>query len=119
MSTTITLSAAVLFGLMGVAALVKPTFIAGLFSVKTLPSPMRSEVRAVYGGYGLAVAAALLLAFQGGVYAPGIILLVAMSLLGMAAGRVVALAVDRTIDPWPGVFLVVEIALGLALLWAL
>jgi hypothetical protein len=113
---------AVLFAVMGVAALLRPAVIWAPFGIEPTTPGARSEVRAVYGGFGLAIAAILLYAenlFGGGVSAgvrDGILLTAAASLLGMAAGRVVSALVEpKTLLSWPGFFLVVEVA-GAALL---
>lgn len=113
---------AILFAVMGVAALVRPAVIWQPFGIEPTTPGARSEVRAVYGGFGLAIAAVLLFAagvIGGGASAgvrEGILIAVAASLLGMAAGRVVSALVEpRTLLSWPGFFLVVELA-GAALL---
>lgn len=111
---------AVLFAVMGVAALVRPAVIWIPFGIEPSTPGARSEVRAVYGGFGLAIAVILLFAegvIGGGASAgvrDGILLTVAVSLFGMASGRVVSGLVEpRALWGWPGFFLLVEIAGGL------
>jgi hypothetical protein len=61
----------------------------------------RSEVRAVYGGFGLAIAGVLgYAAVEGDDIARGITLTVAVALAGMAFGRIVSAVIDdRTFLP--------------------
>lgn len=67
----------------------------------------RAEVRAVYGGFGLAIAAMLVL-----------VITVAAALGGMAFGRLVSGVVDRPKAFYPNWFyFVVEILGAAALLW--
>jgi len=113
---------AIFMAVMGVAALARPAVIWAPFGVEPTTPGARSEVRAVYGGFGLAIAAVLLFAagvIGGGASAgvrDGILLTVAASLFGMAAGRVVSAFVEpRTLLGWPGFFLLIEVGGGLLL----
>lgn len=110
---------AAFFAGMGIVALIRPAFIWAPFGVAPTTPAARSEVRAVYGGFGLAVATLLVLTddAEAGIR-DGVLVAVAVSLIGMAAGRVVsAVAEPRTLVSTPGLFLVVELALaGLTLL---
>jgi hypothetical protein len=111
---------AVGLALMGLAALAKPAVIWAPFGVEPTTPASRSEVRAVYGGFGLAIAGVLVFATDAtpGVR-EGILLAVAVSLFGMAAGRVVsALFEPRTLLGAPGLFLVIEVVAGELLLLA-
>jgi hypothetical protein len=112
---------AVVMAVMGVAALVRPALIWAPFGVVPTTPASRSEVRAVYGGFGLAIAALLVFAVEdasAGVR-EGILLAVAASFLGMAAGRVVSALVEpRALLTWPGFFLLLELAGGALLLQA-
>lgn len=110
---------AAFFAGMGIAALIKPAFIWAPFGVEPTTPAARSEVRAVYGGFGLAIAALLVL--SDGATAgtrDGVLIAVAVSLAGMAAGRVVSAFVEpRALIGAAGFFLVVELGLaGLTLL---
>jgi hypothetical protein len=114
---------AALFAAMGVAALVRPTAILAPFGVPVPTADGRNEVRAVYGGFGVAVAALLgVAAADGGDAAEGIVIAVGIALLGMAAGRLVGGAVERASGFYPvWFFCAFEIVLGGALLavtWA-
>ena len=101
------------FAAMGTAALVRPALIWAPFGVVPSTPESRSEVRAVYGGFGLAVAALLVLTDDSTGLRDGVLVAVAASLFGMAAGRVVgALVEPRTLLRSPGFFLLVEVGLA-------
>ncbi|HEV7732100.1 MAG TPA: DUF4345 family protein [Candidatus Binatia bacterium] len=96
---------------MGVAALLAPARILATFGVAVTTVDGRNEVRAVYGGYGVAMAGMLMLALVTPELAPGIFTCLAGALAGMAGGRLVSAAIDRRAGLWPWVFFVLE-ALG-------
>lgn len=101
------------FASMGVAALVRPAFIWAPFGVAPTTPEARSEVRAVYGGFGIAIAALLVLTDDSADLRDGVLVAVAVSLLGMAAGRVVSATREpRTLLRSPGFFLLVEVGLA-------
>lgn len=108
---------AVGFGFMGVAALVAPSRVTGLFGIPPLEVDGRSEVRAVYGGFGLAIAAALALALLQPDLRAGVCVTVAAALAGMAGGRLVSVTIDRAVGPAPRLFFVLELLLASALLY--
>ena len=105
------------FGLtgMGTVALVNPNYVFHYFGIEAATPEIRNEIRAVYGGFGVALAALLLLGAAWPDHAVGIRLTVAVALLGMAAGRMLGFCVERC-GRWPWVFGCVELALGGALL---
>ena len=111
---------AIFFAGMGVAALVKPAFIWAPFGVAPTTPESRNEVRAVYGGFGLAVAALLIAADSASAaFRDGVLVSVAVALGGMAAGRVLSALVEpRALFGWPGFFLLVEVGLAGLLLIA-
>ncbi|SDY78639.1 protein of unknown function [Saccharopolyspora shandongensis] len=85
-----------LFGLIAPAALVRP------FGIRASTPESRSEVRAVYGGFGIAIAVLLAVAVPDVAgMRRGIAVAVAAALLGMAFGRVVSRAVDRPTRFYP------------------
>ena len=100
---------------MGSVALVDPVFVVSFFGTKRLNADGRSETRAVYGGYGV-MTGLLILASRGTPHQSGVYLTMALSLLGMAFGRILSFAVDRKVGLWPQVFFTVEVVLGMALL---
>ena len=105
---------ALFFAGMGVAALVRPAFIWAPFGVEPTTPESRNEVRAVYGGFGLAVAVLLVVADgKPADLRDGVLIAVAVSLFGMAAGRVFSgLFEPKALIGFPGLFLLVEAALG-------
>jgi hypothetical protein len=78
----------------------------------------RSEIRAVYGGFGVAVGGLLLVALaDAGGLRTGVLVTVAVSLLGMACGRLVGRAVERPAAFYPvWCYFCVEVAAAGALL---
>lgn len=115
----VTLTVAAFFLGMGLFGLARPAGLIRPFGI-ALPDPTaRAEVRAVYGGFGVAVAAALVLAATGHHGREGILLAVAAALIGMAFGRLVAGVIDTPKAFYPNWFyLIVELVLAGSLLWA-
>lgn len=102
---------------MGVFALARPAALIRPFGI-TLPSPeSRAEVRAVYGGFGLAIAGMLALAAANPVVREGILITVAAALAGMAFGRLVSGLVDRPKAFYPNWFYFVVEAVAAGALW--
>jgi hypothetical protein len=83
---------------MGVYALAAPAALVRPFGITLGESASRSEVRAVYGGFGLAIAGVLAYAaVADGDLRTGILIAVGAALAGMALGRVAAAVLgDRT-----------------------
>ena len=86
---------AIFFVGMGLIALAAPDRIPATFGTIGLTAEARNEVRAVYGGFGVAVGVLLLVAASSPALQPGVYAAVAVSLAGMAGGRLVAAAVER------------------------
>jgi hypothetical protein len=110
---------AVFFAGMGVLALARPEQIVDRFGIALGGRDGRNEVRAVYGGFGVAVAAVLVVAISAeGGFRDGVLVALAASLAGMAAGRLVSFVLERTDRSSPTPFwLLVELVLaGLLLL---
>ncbi len=103
-----------LFAAMGLYALAFPHKIVDRFGVVVETGDGRNEIRAVYGGFGVAIGALLLAPLIKPALLEGVVLAVAVALLGMAAGRVVGAVFDRP-GLWPVVFFGIELA-GAALL---
>jgi hypothetical protein len=82
---------------MGLLALARPDRVVDRFGTDVTTPDGRGEVRAVYGGFGIAIAAVLFWALVAGDagrwWVP---LVVAVATLGMAAGRLMSFALDRT-----------------------
>ena len=87
------------YGLAAPAALIKP------FRIVLDSAEARTEIRAVYGGFGVAIAGLLALALtDAGGIRRGALVAVAAALLGMAFGRLVARAVERPTAFYPSWF---------------
>jgi hypothetical protein len=119
MSTMLVLFVAAAFALMGVAAVARPESIVAYFGTRGLTRDGRNEVRAVYGGFGLAIATLLCATRYSAAIRQGAVLAVAVALLGMAAGRLLSVLIDGAPGRWPWVFLLVELGGGGALLAAM
>ncbi|WP_039797663.1 DUF4345 family protein [Nocardia araoensis] len=87
---------------MGVYALAAPVALIRPFGIRLTEPSARYEVRAVYGGFGLAMAAVLavaaldLAALRG-----GIMVAIGAALAGMALGRVVSAVLDERTAFYP------------------
>ncbi len=103
---------------MGIAALFSPRFIQSFFGIETSTADFRNEIRAVYGGFGIAVGGLLLTVIKYTDLQFGVILAVMIATLGMAAGRLISLLFERP-GKWPYIFLLVEITGGALLYTAL
>lgn len=117
MTIGILINAVFFFG-MGMAALIRPAFVISF--VRMVPDTIdaRNEVRAVYGGFGIAISALLVHAAYHPEVRPGVLLAVAVALLGMALGRAVSLIFERP-GRWPYVFMMTETALAKLLIDAM
>jgi hypothetical protein len=114
---------AALFALMGLYALALPKLVLEPFGVALDSPDGRNEVRAVYGGFGLAVAGVLAAAaLDAGDVRDGALVAVGFALAGMAFGRLVSSAVERPSGFYPVWFyFLVELAgagVLLAVAWA-
>lgn len=96
MSDAVVLVVAAGFALMGAGALVRPADVLGQFGVAVETAEGRNEVRAVYGGFGLALAGVMAVAALGdsGIR-EGVVLAAACALGGMAAGRLISATLER------------------------
>lgn len=102
------LVAAAGFAAMGTGALFAPLIITRQFDIGTLTVAGRNEIRAVYGGFGLAMAAMLTVALWYPSLRTGICLTTAAALAGMAAGRIASAIADSRIPGYPLFYLVLE-----------
>jgi hypothetical protein len=117
MDLVLTYLVALFFLGMGLVALADPERVVAYFGIATLTVDGRSEVRAVYGGFGIAVAALLVFALQSDRLGAGILAAVGLSLAGMAAGRLVSRLADGGAGFYPRLFLGLELVMAAALLW--
>jgi hypothetical protein len=107
---------AIAFLLMGVGAFANPMLVTKQFGIAALDADGRNEVRAVYGGFGLAMSGILLGALVCEPLRRGACSTVACALGGMAFGRLVSWAMDRKLGRWPRVYVVIEAAGAAALM---
>ena len=104
-----------LFAAMGGVMLWKPEDLTRLTGVELSTVESRNEARAVYGGFGVAMALAMFIAM---VYSPlsgGILLTSGLALIGMAAGRGYSAWLEMPANSLIWVFLGIESLLGLML----
>ncbi|MDW5613934.1 DUF4345 domain-containing protein [Mycolicibacterium sp. jd] len=116
MTITVIVVAAVFFAGMGVYAMAAPARMLAPFDVVLGSAAARSEVRAVYGGFGLAIAAVLVVAITDPALRPGVLVTVAAALAGMALGRL-ASAVDGRTSFYPNWFYFIVEAVAAAALF--
>lgn len=105
----------VLFAAMGAGLLWQPQYLTRLTNVELTTVESRNEVRAVYGGFGVAMALALFIALVWSPLRPGICLTIGLALIGMAAGRGYSLWLERTSSTMVWGFLAGEAVLGVML----
>lgn len=104
---------AVFFLAMGVFALAVPARVLELFGVTVETPDGRTEVRAVYGGFGVAVGVLLLVALWTESIRDGVFVAVAFALCGMAGGRIASSLLGERPSIWPSwVFFGIELALA-------
>ncbi|MFC9994161.1 DUF4345 family protein [Nocardia sp. NPDC127526] len=118
MAVVIAVVVAVLFLAMGGYALAAPGATVRPFGMRADDVRARYEVRAVYGGFGVAMAAILIAAaVNPGSLRDGIMVAVAAALGGMVLGRVVSAVLDARTTFYPiWLFAVVEAVAAGALL---
>ncbi|MFV9633907.1 DUF4345 family protein [Mycobacterium neumannii] len=105
MADAIVAMIAVFFAGMGVYALAAPGALVRPFGTTLGGAAARAEVRAVYGGFGVAIAGVLAYAVaDGGALRAGAVFTVGAALAGMAFGRVVSAVVDQRTSFYPNWF---------------
>ena len=110
---------AVFFAGMGLYALAAPAALIRPFGITLSQPESRAEVRAVYGGFGLAMAGVLVYAALNPPAADAILITVAVALAGMAVGRLISAIVDGRTAFYPNWFyFLVEVVLAAALVFA-
>lgn len=114
MAGVVIVAVAVFFLAMGVYGLAVPAALIRPFGLVPASPEARTEIRAVYGGFGVAIAGLLgaALADVGGIRR-GAVVAVAVALLGMAFGRLVARVVERPAGFYPSwLYFWFEVAAG-------
>jgi hypothetical protein len=115
-SSSIIAGAALFFLGMGVVALVRPARLVAPFGIALSGPEARLEISAVYGGFGIAIAALLGVAALDPAAHRGEVLAVAVALFGMAAGRLIGRIRDRPGGFYPVWFYFwVEVVVGFSL----
>jgi hypothetical protein len=110
----------VFFAGMGIYALAAPAAIIRPFGITLTEAASRSEVRAVYGGFGLAIAGVLAYAaVAGGDVRTGILMAVGAALAGMAFGRLAAAVLGDRTAFYPNWFYCLVEAIAAAALFAI
>lgn len=105
MANVVVAVVAVFFAGMGLYALAAPDALVRPFGTTLGSAASRSEVRAVYGGFGLAIAGVLAYGIvEGGALRTGVLITVGAALAGMAFGRVVSAVVDQRTSFYPNWF---------------
>ncbi len=107
---TILIGTAGLFYLtLGTAALIRPETLLSGFGIGVQGRDGRNEIRAVYGGFPLAVAGLLGFSLLYARLSDGVLLALAVATLGMAAGRIISALIDRGIGRLPAIFIGIEV----------
>lgn len=115
MRTVVLAAVGVFFAGMGIYALVAPALLARPLGLVVDSAISRSEIRAVYGGFGFAIAGLLGWAAAGtGDLRSGAAVTVGVALAGMAAGRVLSRLVDNATAFYPIWFYFLVEAIGAA-----
>ena len=112
------LAAILAFALMGGGALASPLLVSRQFDISILTAAGRNEVRAVCGGFGLAMAACLAAALVYPDLRVGVCLTVAAALAGMACGRLISAMMDQTLGRLPAAYLALETVAAILLTYA-
>jgi len=115
----LTIAVAVFFLGMGLYAVAAPASLIRPFGITLSRPESRAEVRAVYGGFGLAIAGVLGYAALHPSASDAILITVAVALAGMAVGRLISAVVDERTAFYPNWFyFLVEVVLAAALVFA-
>ncbi|MGB0922513.1 MAG: DUF4345 family protein [Alphaproteobacteria bacterium] len=111
---------AAFFLAMGLMVLLDPAThgMMAIYSPPAFEADMRNEVRAVYGGFGVAIAALLVSTFYSDAIRLGARVAVAVALGGMALGRVISFMIEPADSIWPALTIGMELALAAMLLVA-
>ncbi|MEV5832262.1 DUF4345 domain-containing protein [Nocardia sp. NPDC052112] len=105
MAIAVDIVVGVFFLAMGVYALAAPAALISPFGIRLEQAEARYEVRAVYGGFGLAMAAMLAVAATNdGALRTGIMVTIGVALGGMAFGRIASAVLDDRTAFYPNWF---------------
>ncbi|TDD84232.1 DUF4345 domain-containing protein [Saccharopolyspora karakumensis] len=114
MEEVVLVASAAFFAAMGLFALAAPAALVHPFGLVATSAVSRSEVRAVYGGFGVAMAGVLTwCATDDDAMRDGAASAVGISLAGMAVGRAISRLLDAPTSFYPNWFYcLVEITVG-------
>lgn len=102
MATVTIIAVGAFFLCMGVSALIAPAKLISPFRITVDAPESRSEIRAVYGGFGVAMAVVLgMAAFDVAGIRSGAVIAVAAALAGMALGRLISRLIDSATAFYP------------------
>ena len=104
--------AALFYAALGLVALIRPGQILLGFGIEANGTDARNEIRAVYGGFPLALAAALVIGLYVPTWRSGILVCAALSTGGMTTGRAISAIIDRRIGRLPLLFLGIELVIA-------
>jgi hypothetical protein len=120
MTTAVIVIVGIFFLGMGVYALAAPAALARPFRIVVDTAESRSEIRAVYGGFGIAIAAVLAAAaLDVGAVRAGAVVTVAAALAGMAVGRLISRLADKATPFYPVWFYFCVETVGAVLLFGI
>ena len=109
-------SAAGAYAAIGIVAALAPARVPALFGGAAGTPDARTEVRAVYAGIPLALAASLVAASGSSARDDAVLRTVGAASAGMAVARLAGCVAERRLSVWPsGAFLALEAALAVAL----
>jgi Domain of unknown function (DUF4345) len=106
------IGAALFFGMIGVSAMIRPRNLLRGFSIEAHEAESRNEIRAVYGGFPMAVAALLMFSLKRPDLSDGILFTLAISSAGMALGRIVSVLIDRKLGRYPATYIFLELVVA-------
>ena len=112
MADAAVIAVAAFYAALGAACLAQPERVPAAFGAAEPPPAYRNEIRAIYGGFPLALAAALIWSTGASEEVrEGVVLAAAISTAGMALGRLVSAALERPRSGAPWLWLGVEVVL--------
>jgi Domain of unknown function (DUF4345) len=111
MRAVLLIPCAAYFAWLGVSALAQPRTLLAVFGVTVPTADGAGEIRAVYGGFPVVMAGALIASTFVADLESGAPVAVAAAMGGMILGRAVSLVVDRSMGRVAAIFVVIEFAI--------
>jgi Domain of unknown function (DUF4345) len=106
------------FAWLGVNGLRRPRTLLRIFGIEVSSADGAAEIRAVYGGFPVVTAGALLASLVWRELDVAVAVAVAAAMVGMVLGRLASYVVDRSLSKAAVVFLVIDVVVALALVGA-